>query len=476
MEKCLILNENLHQNVREILKIQMDIFHYDSIMILRIDEDGTCTPLLQSDDDKYKSFILKSLEDIKTNEVILKDKLTQKSNLYKLCTFFNVQALFPILLQDVCVAIMAINSPVPQFTSRQIEVAIFSSSYIENLISNENLVQDLEGYSGKMQKMLNEMITLHEITHALESSDNLDSLLEYIMQKSQKVMEAEAATQMITLYVKIEDLQKENLRVSESLFTSGKATHNVVFRARAELSHTEQEKLNMENLQKQSRSYFNFILNKPLDSNIEPLNPDTLPLPTIPDFESVKHEAFMNREELLQIKNVVAASDDNAAIARSRYFPGINAVVDYGIQGEEYRFTDQDDFWMASVVLEWNIFNGQQDKAKLEQAKLETRKMQIKEEELKRQIELEVERIYDNLIVARKTINVSRQQIESAEASFKIVRKKYEEGTAAQVEYLDAQTNLTNAAINAIITKYDFFVTYAEFEKIAARYLFEDNN
>jgi outer membrane protein TolC len=112
----------------------------------------------------------------------------------------------------------------------------------------------------------------------------------------------------------------------------------------------------------------------------------------------------------------------------------------------------------------------------LEQAKLETRKMQTKGEELKRQIELEIERIYDNLIVARKPINVTQQQIESTEASFKIVRKKYEEGIAAQVEYLDAQTILTSAAINAIITKYDFFIIYAEFEKITARYQLENSN
>ena len=195
----MILQENLHQKIREILKIQMDIFHYDKIMILRVDEDRTCTPILNSDVKKYDSFILKSLKDIKHNKVILKSKLTQKSDLYDSCTFFDVHALLPIFLQDICVAIMAINSPVPLFTSRQIEVALFSSSYIENLISNENLVQDLESYSGKMQKMLNEMITLHEITHALESSENLDSLLEYIMQKSQKVMEAEAASLMLTI-------------------------------------------------------------------------------------------------------------------------------------------------------------------------------------------------------------------------------------------------------------------------------------
>jgi sigma-B regulation protein RsbU (phosphoserine phosphatase) len=78
-------------------------------------------------------------------------------------------------------------------------MATFSCSYIANLVNNENLVQDLEGSSERMQKMLREMVTLHEITHALESSDNLDSLLEYIMQKSQNVMTAEAASLMLVL-------------------------------------------------------------------------------------------------------------------------------------------------------------------------------------------------------------------------------------------------------------------------------------
>ena len=81
-----------------------------------------------------------------------------------------------------------------------------------------------------------------------------------------------------------------------------------------------------------------------------------------------------------------------------------------------------------------------------------------------------MERIYDNLAVARKTIGVTRQQLESARASFKILKRKYEEGMATQVEYLDAQTTLTNAEINAIISKYDFYITYAEFEKITASY------
>jgi sigma-B regulation protein RsbU (phosphoserine phosphatase) len=75
----------------------------------------------------------------------------------------------------------------------------FVANYISHIIHNDNLVQNLENYSERLQKMLKEMGTLHEITHALESSENLDSLLDYIMEKSQNVMQAEAASMMLVV-------------------------------------------------------------------------------------------------------------------------------------------------------------------------------------------------------------------------------------------------------------------------------------
>ena len=206
MDNCIILIEELRKKVLEVLKIQLNIFHYEKIMLISIAEDGTCIPIVYSDDKTsktYESYSLNSVEDLKSQEMFLKSELADDSDLYNLCEFYDVNTLFPVLLpsylQNKCVACLAINSPVPVFTDRQIEMAIFSCSYIANLINNENLVQDLEGSSERMQKMLKEMVTLHEITHALESSDNLDSLLEYIMQKSQNVMTAEAASLMLVI-------------------------------------------------------------------------------------------------------------------------------------------------------------------------------------------------------------------------------------------------------------------------------------
>ena len=203
MDNCINLIEKLRHKVYEVLKIQLDIFHYDKIMLISVAEDGECIPVITSDDKSYKSYKLNSVEDLKSEEMFLKSNLDKESDLHSLCDFYDVHTLLPIVmssyLQNKCVACVAINSPVPDFTDRQMEMATFSCSYIANLIDNENLVQDLEGSSERMQKMLKEMVTLHEITHALESSDNLDSLLEYIMQKSQNVMSAEAASLMLVI-------------------------------------------------------------------------------------------------------------------------------------------------------------------------------------------------------------------------------------------------------------------------------------
>jgi len=203
MDNCINLIEELRHKVYEVLKIQLDIFHYDKIMLISVAEDGECIPVITSDDKSYKSYKLNSVEDLKSEEMFLKSNLDKESDLHSLCEFYDVHILLPIVmssyLQNKCVACVAINSPVPDFTDRQMEMATFSCSYIANLIDNENLVQDLEGSSERMQKMLKEMVTLHEITHALESSDNLDSLLEYIMQKSQNVMSAEAASLMLVI-------------------------------------------------------------------------------------------------------------------------------------------------------------------------------------------------------------------------------------------------------------------------------------
>jgi outer membrane protein TolC len=48
------------------------------------------------------------------------------------------------------------------------------------------------------------------------------------------------------------------------------------------------------------------------------------------------------------------------------------------------------------------------------------------------------------------------------------VKRRYEEGQASLIEFIDAQTTLTQAEENVIISKYTYLSDYAEFEKVSA--------
>jgi sigma-B regulation protein RsbU (phosphoserine phosphatase) len=199
MNTYISLDNELRKKIHATIQIQIDVFHYEKVLILGFDDKGFCKPLFKSDTKSYKPFKFTGHGAIKNKKIIVKNKLPKKSHLYEFCEHFHVQILFPITLNGEYLAFLAIDSKIPTLTNRQKEIGSFIASYIGNMIHNNNLVHNLENYSERMQKMLKEMGTLHEITHALESADNLESLLEYIMEKSQSVMQAEAASLMLVI-------------------------------------------------------------------------------------------------------------------------------------------------------------------------------------------------------------------------------------------------------------------------------------
>ena len=275
---------------------------------------------------------------------------------------------------------------------------------------------------------------------------------------------------VVELYDRTKILLAENLRVSEKLFQNGKATEDVVFSARAEISKLEQNLAEAGKDNKLAAAYFNFLLNRPLDSAIEIIENSLLNFHHKLSLEDAQSQALEHREEFYQLKNAIAAANNGASLAASSFVPGITGVFDYGCQGEEYKFTEKDDYWMASLVLQWNLFNGFQDKSKRKQALLEKSKLEVQQKELKIKIKLQVQEAYDNVYVASKTITSATERLNSAQKSFKIIKKKYDQGMAPQIEYLNARTSLTNAEVNQIIVKYDYFIKYAEFERVAAFY------
>jgi outer membrane protein TolC len=277
-------------------------------------------------------------------------------------------------------------------------------------------------------------------------------------------LQAQKVTQ---IYEKTTELLQENLRISQSLFKNQQATEEVVFQARAELAALQQKCTEADKNKKLAAAYFNFLLNRPLESPIEQIDDQKLSFYYEINPEAAENSALEKRLEFQQLQQGIEAARQGVRLATTSYLPGITGVFDYGFQGEQYRITEKDDYWMGSVIFQWNLFKGFQDEAERSRAKIELASLETQVCEIKNKIKLEFKEACDNLEVARQTINAAAEQVNSARMSFHIVHKKYQEGMAPQIEFIHARTMLTNAEINDVISRYDYQVKYAEFERVA---------
>jgi outer membrane protein TolC len=274
--------------------------------------------------------------------------------------------------------------------------------------------------------------------------------------------------QLEKLYESTSRLIGENLRVNERLYDSGKATRDVVLRAQTEQYEMEQRIAEAKQFRIMAQSYFNHLLNRPLDSDIEVFSPEAMAAAVETDLDNAVQRALKEREELLQLSEAADAAGESVKLAKTRFLPGISAVVDYGYQGEIYRFGEDDDYWMASGVLSWNLFNGFQDRAKVQQADLEKKKLNKRQEEVENQIRLEVRDSYYSLEVLRNRLVKSDQRVRTAREVYRMVEKRYSEGMASQIEHIDARTSKTSAEIDHIMTRFDYLTEQARFERAIA--------
>jgi outer membrane protein len=276
------------------------------------------------------------------------------------------------------------------------------------------------------------------------------------------------AASLVTIYEKSKEVLKENLRVSQKLVDSGKATIDVVYRANAEIARIEQKIAEAEKNRRITASYFNFLIGRSLDCPIEIIDLDEHTVTQDIRLDQSKANALMRREEIKLLHRNIEIQENSIWLARSANLPEVSAVFDYGFQGEEYSFTLDDDFWSASIVLEWELFDSLRTSSKARQAVLSKKRLETGLEELKRQIVLETEEAYHDLLVAQKSIQSTQEEFTSFEKIFEIIAKKYEQGICSQMEYMDAQTKQTNSEIGQLIARYDYLIRYAHFEAVTA--------
>ncbi len=315
--------------------------------------------------------------------------------------------------------------------------------------------------------------------HKIQSGLNQISTIERNIYRSELILMIKEAyynylkaIRSIEILDRMLELANENLDVSRKLVESGVKTEEVVFSARTQIAELKQKRTSVERRLSFSASYFNFLLNRSLSEPIEIENKmiaeDFLLLKetslTISPDEA-EEIALSNREEIRLLKNTLGIANSELQLNQSSRFPTVTGVFEYGYQGEEFEFTQDNDYWSASIIGEWNIFSGMQKKSLINQSKLEMESIKLNLMEIVNNIRLDVKASYDDLVIAEKSIITTGEQLNSARENFKIILKKYENGMESQFSYNSTQAELTEAELNHTISMIDYLIYAAYLEK-----------
>lgn len=260
-------------------------------------------------------------------------------------------------------------------------------------------------------------------------------------------------------------LLEENVRINESLYGNGKITEDAVLRARAELLSSRQQQLEAADGRQQAVRYLNFLLNKPLQSEVESATPADGPtVDAAAGSAADVQRALQTRPELQRLQSAAESADAQLRAAQSRRRPTLALGVDAGTQGTDYGFGRHYNYLSGSLLLDWTLFDSGARSAAIGSARIAARQVANQREQAAARIELEVRSARESLRLSGDSLQTAAARAEAARAAFRIASRKRDEGAATQLEFLDARNALTGAELNLNWTRFDVLERRAELD------------
>lgn len=277
-----------------------------------------------------------------------------------------------------------------------------------------------------------------------------------------------SSLEAVEIYANAADLLEESVRVNQSLRENGKALPANVIRAENELRSMESQISAAQNQVNKAAQYFNFLLNRPLDSPI-----DTGYAISAGIEHAQRESAFAQtgaREELKLMESSVNMSNYAVRMREWAFAPKIHAFVDLGSQAEDWVVDDLSRYYLFGLSLDVPVFHGGRNSRALHRARLDLDLSRNRLQLMNRQLELSENASRDNLSAAIQQMQSARTQLSSAEAYFHLIDNGYRQGVNTFIEFLDARSQLTSSRLSLNVRILEVLSAHASLERETASF------
>ena len=168
-----------------------------------------------------------------------------------------------------------------------------------------------------------------------------------------------------------------------------------------------------------------------------------------PALDSLKRQALQHRPELNGIRLGQRSAQLSRKLAQATYWPdlGAEAKYHYGKPGLNQVANTWMDYSTIGVNLQWNLWRANQDRHRGEAAAVELNRLTLEERELRRNIDYDVEKGWENAVFALKQIQLAEKLRAQQQERYRIVSTQQREGVATTNDVIVAEADLTQAEL-----------------------------
>ncbi|MEY4292718.1 MAG: hypothetical protein RIQ61_1095 [Bacteroidota bacterium] len=333
------------------------------------------------------------------------------------------------------------NVAMPLFNGNKINYSIKANEYLLK-------AAELDANANKNELILN---TIQAYTNLYKCTISLKLIKENKTQASKRLKD-------------IEQLYKNNI-----------VSRNDLLKAQLQVQQVELQELEVSSELELSKINMNLLLGlastNPLDvdSNyIDHLQINQLTINSIDYWENL---VMLERPELLSLNNRIEASKKNIQILKSDNYPSFALSGGY-IYADINNFLGISNALNGGIAMRYSISSLWKGSEKITQAKSKTMELELMKSQLSDQVKLQVNKSYQQFVVAKQKINVFRNSIQQVSENYEIVESKYKNNLATVQELLDADVLQFQAKVQYEFAKADATIAYYHLLQVSNQFKF----
>lgn len=260
---------------------------------------------------------------------------------------------------------------------------------------------------------------------------------------------------------------RSQLKVTNAFYEVGLKPRLDVLQAEVDVATAEDFLLQAINAYETQQSRLNTLLILPVEADTGYMGSLDF-IPFTRDFEACLKTAFARRPDLIMAEKSVAIADKDVGIARSEFYPKINAEGGWSTQGDRFAAAGSDNLpnnyagWSAGISADWTAFSGGTTYYGARQAQQTKNRFIAEAMDLKQRISHDVKAGLLKISETAKRIKVAQKGLEQAKEAYRMADALYQTHVGIFIDVLDAQAKLTQAEASLTGAQADYLIAISQ--------------